>query len=355
MKMCKVVSIKALIVAVVAATYLVVAEANSVLYMVNVNAEGYKHGDAYLFIDQGEVALVDVANYKSAKGILIPFMKTLGIDKVDKLFITHPHDDHTGGLDALREADIEILELYHNPIPLHVSDWNYIPYPVSEMIEKGIPFASTAYKRIPYYPILERLEKTGTKVIVLGQGDVVSHGESQFDVIYAEKEGSFNGRGIIVNDYSLVLTLTSRGIRTLFTGDMGETLAVRLPVDLDIKADIVHMQHHGGINAGDQRFYEKVGAMVHLYSSTHDIYKMVSHKARQITKTLRKNYCHSATHGHVKIEFKNSIYKIEAENKSGCSGSFAPINLGVVVHPPHTQTRSISGAISAINTLLFGG
>ncbi|MFT5610337.1 MAG: competence protein ComEC [Polaribacter sp.] len=323
--------IAAFLAAFLAAIYVVTAAANPVLYMVNVNAVGHKHGDAYLYLDRGEVAMVDVANYKSAKNILIPFMKKLGIDKVDKLFITHPHDDHTGGLDALREAGIEILELYHNPIPLHVSDWNYIPYPVSEMIKKGIPFSPTSYKRIPYYPILERLKSTGTKIIALSRGDVVGHGDSQFDVIYAEKEDNFNGGRIIVNDYSLVLTLTSRGVRTLFTGDMEETLAIRLPSHLDLKADVVHMQHHGGYNVGDLDFYDKVNASVHLYSSTKQIYDSISSTARNITKTLKAELCHSGIHGTVKLTFLNNSFTIQSES-GRCSKTVLSKKYGGVIH-----------------------
>ena len=69
---------------------MVTAAANPVLYMVNVNAVGHKHGDAYIYLDRGEVAMVDVANYKSAKNILIPFMKKLGIEKVEKIIYNTP-------------------------------------------------------------------------------------------------------------------------------------------------------------------------------------------------------------------------------------------------------------------------
>ena len=57
------------------------------------------HGDAtLLFLPNGEIALVDTGQEFAVKGLLMPFLRAHGIWKLDHLFITHYHGDHSSGM-----------------------------------------------------------------------------------------------------------------------------------------------------------------------------------------------------------------------------------------------------------------
>jgi competence protein ComEC len=56
-------------------------------------------GDCTLIYSQGDAVLIDTGTPDSAA--TVDYLAGLGIDKLDKIIITHPHDDHYGGLSAM--------------------------------------------------------------------------------------------------------------------------------------------------------------------------------------------------------------------------------------------------------------
>lgn len=61
------------------------------------------HGKATLFcLPNGEVALVDTGSPAAAAERVVPFLRRHGIKRIDHLILTHYHDDHVGGLEAIK-------------------------------------------------------------------------------------------------------------------------------------------------------------------------------------------------------------------------------------------------------------
>lgn len=56
-------------------------------------------GDCTLIYSQGDTLLIDTGTPDSAA--TVDYISGLGIDEIDKIIITHPHDDHYGGLTAI--------------------------------------------------------------------------------------------------------------------------------------------------------------------------------------------------------------------------------------------------------------
>jgi glyoxylase-like metal-dependent hydrolase (beta-lactamase superfamily II) len=66
---------------------------------------------AVIPVSEGEVALVDAGNDKSAKAILAELSRRhLGPDAVTTILITHGHPDHTGGVAMFPKAQVIALE-----------------------------------------------------------------------------------------------------------------------------------------------------------------------------------------------------------------------------------------------------
>ena len=78
--------------------------------------------DCILIEDHGVVTLVDTGTeFVNSSNKVIKYIKDLGITKIDHLFLTHPHNDHYGGVPAVVEA-FDIVNAYYT----NLQDWNKI-------------------------------------------------------------------------------------------------------------------------------------------------------------------------------------------------------------------------------------
>jgi len=82
--------------------------------MVNVNYSAQQADAHVIKIKDGKTILIDAGHRNTAKDSLLPFLIKKSIDKIDIVFISHPHKDHYGGLDILLDNDIKINEIYFN-------------------------------------------------------------------------------------------------------------------------------------------------------------------------------------------------------------------------------------------------
>ena len=81
--------------------------------------------DATLFIQDGEVMLFDAA-FASKGDELVQYIQNLGIDYIDVLVLSYPHDDHMGGAAEVLN-NIEVGKIYGPDIfdieSLDTNDW----------------------------------------------------------------------------------------------------------------------------------------------------------------------------------------------------------------------------------------
>lgn len=76
------------------------AQAADDVWILFVNA---KKGDAALISANGKFYLVDTGREENADA-LVSTLKEYGVDEIEGLFLTHSHNDHTGGLKAVAKA-----------------------------------------------------------------------------------------------------------------------------------------------------------------------------------------------------------------------------------------------------------
>ena len=163
-------------------------------------------------------------NKANAENSLIPFLKSRGVKKLDKVFITHGHQDHFGDLSILN-SKIPIKEVY---------------YPEGTDQKKGFKKA------------LKTIKKTGTMCYsVLANTSVIT--ETNLEILAPE----FAGTG--ENDDSLVLCSRIGGKKFLFTGDLekeGEQkLITRLP---ELTINILKVGHHGSKTSSSPDFIKAI-------------------------------------------------------------------------------------------------
>lgn len=195
-----------------------------------------KKGDAALISANGKFYLVDTGREENADA-LVSTLKEYGVDEIEGLFLTHSHNDHTGGLKAVAKA-FTIKAAYRAEF--------------AEANKKG------------QAKLDKKLGKVGLESTILRAGDRISLGGDAYAEVLAPTELNEDDD----NDNSLVLMLHANGHRALLTGDMQfreeRTLLRR---NADVSADILKVGNHGNPDATLEEFANAVGAGIAVIST----------------------------------------------------------------------------------------
>jgi len=169
--------------------------------------------------------LIDAGNNNDGAG-LVTYISSLGIEYIDILVATHPHEDHIGGMDDIINA--------FRPDKIYMPDLVYGTEAYGDMMyairEKDVD--------IVYPNVLDVFEMDGIIFTVL------SPASSQYDD---------------TNDYSIVLRMDYGNVSFLFTGD-AETKAeteMRSNDKINIDIDVLKASHHGSGTSSTAQFVYK--------------------------------------------------------------------------------------------------
>ncbi|AZR73201.1 DNA internalization-related competence protein ComEC/Rec2 [Anoxybacter fermentans] len=215
----------------------------------------------FLQLPNGFVILIDGGgelgkeNYSGEK-VIKPFLLSRGIRKIDLVCITHFDIDHVRGiLPILEEFDVKRV---------------WAPQGSIEKYAKKVERLVKA-RQIPlYHPV---------------KGQVYKIGNAKIEIFHPEVEQVYENE----NDRSLVFRLSYKGIRILFTGDLGQEEEKRLvETEWDIKAHFLKVGHHGSRNSTSYSFLKKVEPAFALISVGENRY---GHPAQIILKRLQREGC----------------------------------------------------------------
>lgn len=274
-------------------------------HMVNVNYE--TQGDAHLLIDNGVNSLVDAGQPAQAEKYLVPYLEARNINVIHHFWVSHPHTDHYGGLDALLSAGIVVENVYYNMPPVGVSDWDYKPE----------EFTAT----------MSRAEALGAKLHDISKGFTLSGPTTKFTVIHAQKDRKVNGQNIDVNDYSIIMQWDAGEFRTLFTGDLNEKLGTELSKLEYVKADILKIPHHGVTGIAPNSFFDAVQPSVSMIPSTYTLWMHPrGAQAKTWVQSYSEYYCNNGLNGHVKLSFSSKINMTSNFPSQYCPNGLLPIS-----------------------------
>ena len=178
--------------------------------------------------DSGIDILID-AGTRSTKQELADYLKELGVDDIDILIGTHPHEDHIGGMaKIIEEFPIGTL---------------YLPETSDEMT----PTTKT------YESLLDAAESKNVTVRTASAGDVLlEQGNTSFKVLSPSHTDYDN-----LNDYSIVTRLKVGNTAFLFQGD-AETPVEEEILDsgADVSCDVIKLGHHGSSTSSSRAYLE---------------------------------------------------------------------------------------------------
>ncbi|MEO1338368.1 MAG: DNA internalization-related competence protein ComEC/Rec2, partial [Myxococcota bacterium] len=187
-------------------------------------------GDAALVeFPDGRTLLVDTGppgTYRSAvQQVILPFLRRRGIHRLDALVLSHPHADHVGGIDELRQA-ISIERVWWS------GDRREVPRVLLAPIEALEPMLVRAPMRWIW---------AGVTVELLAPDRPVE--------AYAS-----------VNDASVVMRLRYGQRSILLTGDAEASSELRLVQQYGARlvADVLKLGHHGSRTSTTEAFLRAV-------------------------------------------------------------------------------------------------
>jgi competence protein ComEC len=191
-------------------------------------------GDALVLpTGPGEAVLVDAG----PDGALVAgCLDRLHVQRLPLVLLSHLDADHAGGLaGALANRDVG---------------------------EVATGALAPTDDRVPH--LEEVVAQAGAEHLVLAPGQRRRIGTADFEVLAPDPDRAVAGAA--ANDLSMVLRATQRGLRVLFTGDLGAEAEARIMADgTDLSADVLKVPHHGSADA-DAGFIAASGAAVALVS-----------------------------------------------------------------------------------------
>ncbi len=174
--------------------------------------------DSILVSNKEHNMLIDAGNNEDGE-MVVDFVKNKGIEKLDYLIGTHPHEDHIGGLDDVINSDIKIENIL-------------------------MPKMQTNTKT--FEDVLDAIQNKGLKVTAPKKGDKLTLGDANIEIMTDSIINKDN-----INLSSITLQLQYGNNKFLFMGDAEkeneETIEWK-------NIDLLKVGHHGSKTSSSTKF-----------------------------------------------------------------------------------------------------
>jgi competence protein ComEC len=237
---------------------------------------GPVNGDSILIISpEGKSILIDAGDAGKGK-VVLEALKRYNIQQLDYFVATHPHPDHIGGADEVMKA-IKVLNVIDNgqgpDVPESFMAQAKPPAGAAspkKAVAKKPDRASTVTKFFDEYK--EALAQSGAQYEKAQAGKTYDIGGGARLTVLAPIEPLFTKDqvktgGNLANANSIVMRLDYGDFSMLLPGDAEEQTEHRmLTKDLNLRAKVLKIAHHGSKYATTQEFLARVKPDVAIIS-----------------------------------------------------------------------------------------
>lgn len=199
--------------------------------------------------------------FDAGQGVIIPYLRNRGVDRLDTLMVSHWHQDHSGGLASILEE-----------------------MPVSRRMAGSLSFPGAENHGFERCQAGQQWRWDGVEFRVLHPANDVYSNE---------------------NDNSCVLLIEALGQRALLTGDAEQVAELALLTrDADsLRADVLQAGHHGSATSSTVPFLAAVAPRLTVVSAGYR--NRFAHPSAQVLARLRaegSQICQTQYSGAVQIE-----------------------------------------------------
>ncbi len=240
-------------------------------------------GDSILInVHDGKKILVDAGNSDTGPG-LVKYLTSIGVSRIDHLILTHPHDDHIGGVFNIL-SEFKVGNLYDNGIN---------------------DFPSTIYE-----DYVKSVRKEPSKYRVLQAGEQLLFGELKLEVINPRLPLTGD-----LNEDSIVLRLHYGDVNVLLSGDMGERGERRLMnTGVELNSHILKIGHHGAENACTDDFLAAVGPQAAIISvGKNNIYSRPKAQTLKRLENAGIKIYRTDLNGHITLKTNGKVLSLHTE------------------------------------------
>lgn len=189
--------------------------------------------DSIIIEIDGLYYMIDTGTSESVP-YTIAALNSLGVERIEGIFLTHPDRDHVGGYSYIRER-YEVGGVYCSSI------------------------CGDMY-------VIEGITKKDS-LVKLDPGAAVKAAEG----VYFEVLGPIKYNSLDDNDNSLVLKLTVNGVTALFAGDMKfDEESTLLDAGMDLDCDILKVGYHGRKDSTSSEFLSKATPKYSVISTSQE-------------------------------------------------------------------------------------
>lgn len=182
-------------------------------------------GDSELIECNGKFMLVD-AGERDKGTVVVNYLKSRGVEKLDYVVATHPHSDHIGGM----------AEVLNN-------------FPVDSIIMPKLNNTTATYTNM-----LKVIQQKGIKAIEPKIGNSYKLGDSTFTIVGPKNYDTKN-----MNNDSVAFRLVYGNNSFIFCGDAEkEEESDIVASGQTLKSDVYKVSHHGSTTSSSSAFLNKV-------------------------------------------------------------------------------------------------
>jgi competence protein ComEC len=244
-------------------------------------------GDAaWLNTPDGWDILIDGGSESAGPG-LVSYLQAQGVGDIEVMVLTHPHEDHVGGLVAALE-NLEVDQVLSN-----CQDYPTLIYQEFESI----------------------IDSEAIPLSCVSDGDSFSWGGYVTAVVVHPPEPLMSGTGSDVNNNSLIFRVTWGTIDFLFTGDVeagGEASILDRSEAVD--AEVLKAAHHGSNSSSTVAFLSAVGPNEATISvGATNPYGQPGSEALSRLREAGATVYRTDLHGNILAETDGTSYTVQAQ------------------------------------------
>lgn len=170
--------------------------------------------------------------------IVIPYLREIGVTEIDYLVVTHPHQDHIGGMPRLLDQ-----------------------MPVRNFVDPAIPTTNQTYGHT-----LERVLEYDVNPILARAGNSLDLGPGiSADLLWPREPFLIEEGEPAINNNSSVIRVTMGDVSFLITGDIeeeAEAIIVESLTNDELQSDVLVVAHHGSNSSSTAEFLDTVSPSV---------------------------------------------------------------------------------------------